>query len=196
MTAAADRPDELSTKVVAALDRIARGVRSHRQVIATGAGVTPLQADLMRTVAEGKPPEAQPSSLAAELGVSQPTASDALGALVCKGLVRRTATPGDRRSSTYSLTAPGARVVDDLRHADAVLSESVAALSTTDQERALGTLLALISSLLSSGVLRVARTCPTCRFFEDGRTPRCGLLQAPLAPSDYRVNCPEHELSA
>jgi DNA-binding MarR family transcriptional regulator len=196
VTDSADRPDDLPGKVVAALDRIARGVRAHRQVIATRAGVTPLQADLVRTLAEGTPPEAQPSSLAVEVGVSQPTASDALSALVRKGLLRRTTTPGDRRSSTYTLTVHGAELADELRRADAVLHEAVTVLSAADQEHALGTLLELISSLLSSGVLRVARTCPTCRFFEPGPTARCGLLQAPLALSDYRVNCPEHDLIA
>lgn len=196
VTGSTDRPGELSGKVVAALDRIARGVRAHRQVIATKGGLTPLQADLVRTLADGTPPRGQPSTLARELGVSQPTASDALGALVRKTLVRRTTTPSDRRISTFTLTRRGAQLADELRRADAVLRQAVTEISTADQERMLGTLLELISGLLSSGVLQVARTCPTCRYFEKGPTPRCGLLQAPLPPSDYRVNCPEHQIPA
>lgn len=193
MTTSSDRPDDLPGKVVTALDRIARGVRAHRQAVATSVGVTPLQADMIRTLADGTPPDGQPSMLAVELGVSQPTASDALAALVRKGLLRRSTTPGDKRSSTYRLSARGTRVADELRRADTVLRQAVAELPSARQEHTLTALLELISKLLSGGVLPVARTCPTCRFFEDGLRTRCGLLDAPLTPSDFRVNCPEHE---
>lgn len=196
VTGTTDRPGELPGKVIAALDRIARGVRAHRQTIATNAALTPLQADLLRTLADGTPPQGQPSTLARELGVSQPTTSDALGALARKALVQRAETANDRRSSTFTLTAAGAQLADALQRADTVLRHAVTELSTADQERMLVTLLELISGLLSSGVLQVARTCPTCRHFEKDPAPRCALLQAPLPPGDYRVNCPEHEIPA
>jgi len=191
-----DRPDDLPGKVVAALDRISRGVRAHRQAVATRTGLSPLQADLMRTLAEGTPPEAQPSSLATELGVNQSTASDALSALARKRLIRSRPTPGDRRSSTYTLTAKGATVAGELGHADAVLRDTVAALSNADQEHALSTVVELMSAMASTGLLRAARTCPTCHFFESTPAPRCTLLQAPLPAADIRVNCPEHRRTA
>lgn len=191
-----DRPDELSGKLVGALDRIARGVRMHRQAVASAAGLTPLQADILRTVADGTPPAPQPSALAAELSISQPTASDALSTLVRKNLLRRSPTPGDGRGSTFALTSRGARFADELRQSDDALRQSVTELSRTDQEHALATLLELIANLLSSGLLQVARTCPTCRYFDNRSAPRCALLQTPLAAGDLRVNCPEHELSA
>lgn len=180
-------------KVVAALDRIARGVRAHRQAIATAAGLSPLQADLVRTLAGGTPPPALAGPLAGELGVSQPTVSDSLIALERKGHISREATPGDRRRSTFVLTESGRRLAAELDEADDVLRAGIAVLPETDQEAALRVLLNLIGSLLDSGVLAVARTCPTCRFFDDTRGPRCTLLGVPLPPQDLRVDCAEHQ---
>ncbi|UUZ58620.1 MarR family winged helix-turn-helix transcriptional regulator [Nocardioides sp. B-3] len=178
-------------------DRIARGVRAHRQAIATGAGLSPLQADVLRTLAEGPPPEALAGRLATELGVSQPTMSDSLAALEAKGHVRRESLAADRRRTTIALTASGARLAAELCAADETLRARVAELPEQAQERALALLLDLIGGLLDNGILGVARTCPSCRFYEaDGDAARCSLLQVSLAPSQLRVNCPEHQPAA
>lgn len=181
-------------KVVVALDRIARGMRSHRQAVASGAGITVLQAELLRTLADGQPPPAFAGPLAVELGVSQPTVSDSLAALERKGYIRRVETPQDRRRSTFLLTAAGTRLAADLASLDQALLTGVARLADPAQDELLAILLSLIACLLDSGALAVARTCPTCQFFDEaGAGPRCALLQVDLAPSDLRVNCPEHQ---
>jgi hypothetical protein len=52
------------------------------------------------------------------------------------------------------------------------------------------------------GVVGVARTCPTCRFFRSTAEPNvaasnhCALLDMPLRPGDLRLDCPEHEPAA
>jgi len=185
---------DVPAKVVAALDRIARGVRAHRQAVAGRAGITVLQADLLRTLADGQPPAAFAGPLAVELGVSQPTVSDSLAALERKGFVARVETPRDRRRSTFVLTAPGTLLAADLARLDEALLAGMARLTGPEQEQVLGGLLDVISSLLENGVLAVARTCPTCRFFEEEPAgPRCALLQVSLAPRDLRVNCGEHQ---
>lgn len=187
----------VSGKVVAALDRLARGMRAHRQAVASAAGITVLQAELLRTLADGQPPAAFAGPLATELGVSQPTVSDSLAALERKGYVRRVPTPQDRRRSTFVLTDSGTGLAAELAHLDEVLLDGVTRLEVSDQSRLFAALLDLITSLLEGGVLAVARTCPTCRFFEQGAAgPRCALLQVELAPGDLRVNCPDHQLRA
>lgn len=191
-------PDQrVSGKVVAALDRLARGVRAHRQAVASAAGITVLQAELLRTLADGQPPAAFAGPLATELGVSQPTVSDSLAALERKGYVRRVPTPQDRRRSTFVLTDSGAGLAAELARLDEALLAGVSRMDVPDQDNLLAALLSLIASLLENGVLAVARTCPTCRFFAEGADgPRCALLQVELAPADLRVNCPDHQLRA
>lgn len=189
-----DRPRDLPGKIVAALDRIARGIRAHRQSVATGVGLSSLQVELLRLLGEGEPPPATPGALAVELGVRQPTVSDSLRVLEQKGLVVREHAAGDRRSIMAVLTDEGRAVTERLGEADRLLRDAIATLAPGGQEQTLAVLLEVIERMLRSGVIDVARTCTTCRFFRpDTPTPYCNLLKIPLPPPALRVNCPEYE---
>jgi DNA-binding MarR family transcriptional regulator len=185
---------EPATKIVAALDRLARGLRAHRQAVAGPRGLTPLQIDLLATIGQGPPPEPLVGLLARELGVSQPTITDAVRALHAKGLVTRLPVIADRRRTSVVLTTDGARMVDELARCDAALVDAVAALPRPDQETALDVLLGLIGRLVDVGIIDIARTCMTCRFHEvHAGKHRCALLDLDLPPAERRVNCPEHQ---
>ena len=57
-------------------------------------------------------------------------------------------------------------------------------------------LLGEIARLQSAGVISVNRSCLTCQHYQQPTTSsgaRCLLLEAPLADTDLRVNCNEHE---
>ncbi len=190
-----DRNDRVAVKIVAAMDRLARGRRSHRQAIASHHGLTPLQLDLLTTLADGPPPEPLVGRLARELGVSQPTITDSLGALEHKELVTRDRDDADRRRTAVALTAVGSDLVDRLRAAERELVHRVGALHHSDQEAILEGLLTLIARHVDAGHIAVARTCMTCHFHQPTPTGghRCTLLELDLPPADLRVNCPEHE---
>jgi DNA-binding MarR family transcriptional regulator len=185
---------EPATKIVAALDRLARGQRAFRQTVAGPLGLTPLQIDVLATIGHGPPPEPLVGLLARELGVSQPTITDAVGALEAKGLVSRLPVIADRRRTAVVLTPAGTEMVDELAGSDAALVDAVAALSRDDQETALEALLGLIGRLVDAGIIDVARTCFTCRFHDvNAGWHRCALLDVDLPPAELRVNCPEHQ---
>lgn len=112
--AGGDRPAALAARVGAALERLGRARRIHRQGVATAHGLTPLQLDLLATLADGPPPLPYVGELAAELGVAQPTVTDSLNALVRKGLVRRRRDDADARRSLLTLTRGGDRVVAEI----------------------------------------------------------------------------------
>lgn len=188
---ATDLPD----KVVAALELLARGQRSHRRAVASEHGLSPLQAELLSTIGGGTPPQPVVGALAFELGVSQPTVTDSVRALEAKGLVDRLPDPDDGRRTTVALTRQGARVAVEVAAGGDDLSDAVRSLDRAAQETTLGALLALVAHLVGTGTITVARTCPTCRYRErvgDGSS-RCSLLDQPLAPADLRVDCPEHQ---
>ena len=192
-----DRPGDLPGKVVAALDRLARGQRSRRQLATARHGITPLQADLLMTLSAGEPPMPVVGLLARELGVSQPTVTDSLRALERKRLIARHRHPSDARRVSAVLTAAGTRLVAELAAGDRELIGAVAGLDLSGQEVMLESTLVLIARLVDSGYISVARTCLTCRFHEfDDAGHRCALLDMALGPADLRVNCPEHELAA
>lgn len=186
---------DVAVKLVAALDRLARALRQHRQGAASRLGVTPLQAEVLRTLHEGPPPEAVVGLLARELGVTQPTVTDSVSALVRKDLVVRSTLPGDRRRTRLELTEAGHELVAKLTAAESELIAAVAGMSTTSQETAYVSLLELIARFVATGHIEVARTCLTCRYLggspEAGR--HCLLLDMPLPDPALRVNCPEHE---
>jgi len=186
---------EVAVKLVAALDRLARALRQHRQGAASKLGITPLQAEVLRTLYEGPPPEAVVGLLARELGVTQPTVTDSVNALVRKGLVARSTMQGDRRRTRLELTGAGHDLVATLTAAESELIAAVAGMGATSQETAYVSLLELIARFVDTGHIEVARTCLTCRYL--GGTPESGrhclLLDMPLPDPALRVNCPEHE---
>lgn len=185
---------DITEKVVAALDRLTRTARAHRQAMATQAGLTQLQAELVRVLADGVPPEPLTGLVAAEVGVSQPTVSDSLQALERKGLVERIEAFNNRHSKMATLTAAGAELASQLRLSDDVLRASVGRLPDGDQNEALRRHVELIAALFDTGVIQVARVCLTCRFYDSHhQAPYCTLLQTTLDPPDLQVNCPEHQ---
>lgn len=195
MTADRDVPVEVPDKIVIALDRIGRGVRSHRQRVASDVGLSPLQLDLVLTIDEGLP-EPITGLLARELGISQPTATDSLLALERKGHVVRARSIEDRRRTVFALTDSGRSIAARARGHHGVLAAQLAELPAGKQGALLDSLLSLIEALVDAGSIDVARTCHSCRFFErgDGESAHCALLQLPLPPPERRVNCAEHAL--
>ena len=186
----------LAPTIVAALDRLARGQRSFRQAVASDLKLTPLQVEILSTIAAGPPPQPLVGLLARELGVSQPTITDAAAVLESKGLLRRRIDDGDRRRSVLSLTRRGAQVVERITAADRRIVEAIGAASSAAQADAVEALFALIARLVDAGIIDVARTCTTCRYLDAHRgRRRCRLLEIDLGPAELRVNCPEHEPS-
>lgn len=190
------RPDDrsLPDKVIAALDRLSRVRRMHRQAVASAHGLSGLQVDLLMTLAGGLPVEPSVGALAHELCVTQPTATDSLRTLERKGLVRHERAESDRRRHLVRLTVDGARIVAEADRSDRAGREAVARLDDTEQEAAFTTLLDIIASFADAGVVQVARTCLTCHFHQrtDVGGHHCALLDADLAPGDLRLDCPEH----
>lgn len=184
----------VAARVAAALERLANAQRRLGQDLATQHGLSPLQVQVLGLLHAGAPPAPRGSALSRELGVSQPTVSDAVATLRAKGLVDRVPDPLDRRASLLVLTDAGRDVAVRLESAGDLLSAAVAGLPEGQQEEALLALLRLIGALADAGIVGIARTCLTCRFREPREgADHCALLGLPLPVSALRVNCPEHQ---
>lgn len=189
MPASADRPDpDIGGKVAAALERIGAVRRRVVQASATQAGISVLQAEIVRLLANGA---ARPrgTDLAVELAVSVPTVSDAVAALRRKGLA--TQQPGtDARTKDLRLTAAGRALAATLDEALSGFRRAAGAAG----DQGLSAALAVIEGLWREGMIAVDRSCITCAHHVAGQTPagRCALLDRELTPSTLRVDCPEH----
>lgn len=187
-------PLDPATTIVAALDRLARAQRRHRQAVASASGLTVLQVELLLCLAGGVGASPSVGTLAREVGVSQPTATDSLRALVAKGLVVLAPGARDRRRRVAALTTQGRRLVAEVARADEAVRAVVAGLDPRDQDATLTALLGIIARFVEAGLIEVARTCLTCRFHRvsDAGAHHCTLLRSDLAPGQLRVDCPEH----
>lgn len=155
-------------------------------------GLTPTQAQVLALVAARGP---QPvGEIAAELAVAQPTASDAITALVAKGLVGK-GTGADRRLQLVSLTEAGRGAAAGAAEWPDALLEAVDALEPSDQAAFLRALSAMIRELQERGRIPVQRMCASCRFFrphahDDPQRPHhCAFVDAPFGDRELRLDC-------
>jgi DNA-binding MarR family transcriptional regulator len=144
----------------------------------------------------GPPPAARSTTLARELNVADPTVSDAVAALIRKGLVVRTPDPHDRRRHDLLLTPAGRKTASELSRWTAPAEIATSKLNRVEAEQLLDTLLLVMSKLHDVQLLPVVRACSTCVQLEttgtDTRGYRCRFYDTPMAVSDLRVDCADH----
>lgn len=148
----------------------------------------------------GPPPLARSTALARELNVADPTVSDAVAALVRKGLIARRRDPKDARSYELVLTSPGRKLAATVSRWTAPAEIATSKLERAEGERLLDSLLTVIAKLHEAQVIPVARACSTCTSLgtvdAESRRYHCNLYDTPMTLSDLRVDCVDHEVRA
>lgn len=138
------------------------------------------------------------AALAKLLGISAPTASDAMNSLVAKGLVAKKPGP-DRRSISLVLTPEGHATADRTREWPDFLAEAVDTLPAGEQADLLRGLVKVVRSLQVKGDIPLQRMCVSCQFFQpyvhdDRINPHhCAYVDAPFGDRHLRLNCAEHQ---
>src|SRR6185436_15325768 len=102
-----DAPSEIptATRTAQGLHKLGLALKHETWLAASEDGLSPTQGQILAII--GGADGARPSHVATRLGVSLPTASDAIRALVDKGLVEKTRDPDDARAQRLRLTARG-----------------------------------------------------------------------------------------
>ena len=191
---------DVDSKVVAALERLGEVFRFLLREKAQEHNLSPIQARFLVYLLHHGVELRRVSQLAREFGLSQATVSDAVDSLEAKGFIGRERWPEDRRVVTLRLTPEGELLAAELSTWADPIREHLRHSSPEEREIVMRFLMRLIGSLQRAGVITVARMCVTCRFFQRDAHPgaasrhHCGLLDVPLAGSDLRIDCPEHEL--
>ena len=163
---------------------------------ATNHGLSITQMRVLGWLHVGPPPLARSGALARELNVADPTVSDAIAALLRKGLIQRRPDPSDGRRHDLVLTAEGRRVAGDLARWTAPAEIAISRLDDATAESLLTSLLEVLARLHDANLLPVIRACSTCVFLgreDDGY--RCLVDGAPMTTADLRVDCVDHALS-
>lgn len=181
----------LEKKLTSALERLAQAQRVLLWQTAEPLGLSPIQALILLHLHLREPSTRRVGVLAQYFDLTPATISDAVRALVAKGLLIRH--PGrDRRTHTLELTPAGLECVDKLKDWDYPIQHALRALQTTQKEALYDLLLALLARLVEDSVITVVRMCLLCRHLhsQDGKY-HCTLLQKPLLAPQLRVDCPE-----
>ncbi|KHL26607.1 MarR family transcriptional regulator [Croceibacterium mercuriale] len=188
--------EPIARRVTAGLAKIALVLRSRAWKGAGAAGVTPTQGQALGLLRDA-PDGIGLRAIAKLLGVTPPTASDAVNTLVAKGLV--TKAPGaDRRSINLVLTPRGETLADQTREWPSFLADAVDTLDPVEQAALLRALVKVIRSLQQAGDVPLQRMCLTCTFFRpnvhhDAAAPHhCAYVDAPFGDRHLRLACPEH----
>ncbi len=185
----------LDRKLVAAVERLGRAIGAARRQAATALGLSQLGLQIVDVLADGRPRRI--GQLAAELDITQPTASEAVATLVDRGLVLRERDPDDGRAVAMRLSTAGEELAGEVRSRLApVLRADSGSAEAADHAVALRVLLTQIARMQRDGVITVSRNCLSCRHFQaaDPSSPaRCRLLDRDLPDADLRVDCPEHD---
>jgi DNA-binding MarR family transcriptional regulator len=185
----------LPLRLAQGLARVSLACRSQGLAHSGRAGLSPTQAQILVELTRSEP--ARLESVARALAVRPATASEAVEALVRKGLVRRLRRRDDRRALALSLTARGRRLAARLAHWPDFLAEAVGALSESEQVAFHRTLVKMIRFLQERGLIPVAGMCVDCDYFRpnvyrDPAAPHhCDYVDAPFGDAGLRIGCPD-----
>ena len=189
----------IDQRLATGLYKLGLAVKHHERQQALEAGLSPTQAQILTLLAaEG---QRTPSDVASVLGLSLPSVSDSLTALVAKGLVVRQPSPSHHRATLLQLTRTGRAAARRAMRWPEFLAAGIETLTETQQESLLAVLVSLLRSLQEDGQIPPQRMCVTCTFFRPNvhagaRPHHCAFVDAPMAASHLRLVCDEHELAS
>ena len=190
--------EPLDRRVGDALGRIGTALRSQAWKGAEAQRLTPTQGDILALLrARGGPQRL--SEVAEGLGITRPTACEAVATLVRKGLLIKEKDANDRRAIGLRLTVDGVWEADRIAHWPDFLTDAVGTLSQTEQETVYLALIKMIGALQRSGNIAGSRMCLTCRHFQpnahDGSEARhhCSHFASPIGDRHLRLDCTEYE---
>lgn len=188
-------PVSAEARLAAGLAKLAAALRTHLWEGAHPLGLNPTQGRALNALA-GEPEGLRLAAIASVLGVSAPTASDSMAALIRKGLVERGA---GGRAAPFRLTNQGIAAADASSTWAAFLERALTTLSPAEQSALNLSLVKIIRALQVAGEIPIARLCVTCRFFRpyaygDAERPHhCAFVNAAFGNRHLRLDCREHE---
>lgn len=185
-------------RVAQGLAKISLVLRQDAWQQAGARGLTPTQGQVL-CVLSGRREGPGVGEVARALGVTSATASEAVGALVGKGLVEKRVSEADGRGVELRLTREGGIKARQLAGWPDYLVGAIGDLSEAQQGEFLRLLVRMIRGLQERGAIPVQRMCVECRYFaanvhdDPGHPHHCRFVDAPLGDGELRLDCPDQE---
>ena len=190
------KPMTTCTDIMTGLSRIGMLLRSEGWRQAEATGMTPTQAQILAHLVARGP--ARIGMIAAEIAVTQPTASDAVAALVRKGFVEKRPDPEDARAVRLYPTNAGKRLADEIAIWPDALLAAIDVLDEAERAGFLKGLTKMIGTLQMQGAIPVQRMCVSCTHFrpnvhiDAARPHHCAFVDAAFGDASLRLDCGDH----
>jgi DNA-binding MarR family transcriptional regulator len=191
-----ENSEPLEQRIATALHKVGLVMKQQAWLQASEAGLSPTQGQILAALELDGPLTA--SELAERLGVTLPTISDSVRALVEKDLLRKRPDPRHPRASLLELTPAGKKHAARASAWPEYLISAVSAMSEDEQRVFMSGLVKMIRALQDAGKIPINRMCISCVHFRprvhDGPRPHhCAFVDAPMAAEHVRVDCADHE---
>lgn len=189
--------ESLVLRIAEALHKIGLAAKQQTWLASASEGVSATQGQILALlVSQGA---VSSSQLARKLGVSLPTVSDSVRALVEKGFVVKNPGKGTPRGTSVTLTASGRGLGKRARAWPEFMAEAATELSPVEQAAFYSGVVKMIRNLQEQGLVPMGGMCVNCVHFRpyvysENAPHHCALIDEPLRPSELRIDCPEHEL--
>jgi len=199
MTVSPPIGQQLTRRLRDGLDRICAVMRADQWTIAGTAGLNPTQLHALIFIAGRAEKGLRVGAVAAQLGVTQPTATDSIAALVRKGLLTKEADPDDPRAVRVRITSSGRNVVRGVGLVITATERALETLPHAEQAELLRLIVKTIRALQVAGAIAPQRLCVTCKYFrahahENPNAPHhCDYVDAAFGVEALRLDCAEHE---
>ena len=190
--------DPLPDRLVTGLSKIGLAMKSRAWRRKGRQGIGPLQIQVLTFLRSRPNQSATVSTIARELSVKLPTASEVIRTLEHKRLVRRRRREIDNRVVTVHLTLLGAKAGHVENRWPEILASATENLSMQEQVALLTALVKLIRALQLQGEIPVARMCISCEHFrqhvhaESDQPHHCTFYNVAFGDQAFRLDCPEY----
>lgn len=190
---------DIDSKIIAALERVSQVFRVLLWNESKTHSLSPIQVQTLIFLLYHTEEKRKVSYLAQEFNLAKATISDTIKVLEQKGLIRKERELTDTRSFVLHLTDKGRDVAVQTALFTKEIQIPVAVLADHDKENLYVSLIGIIRHLYSAGLITIQRMCSTCihyRSEKEGTLHFCRLLNKELHPTEFQVDCPDHQYLA
>lgn len=183
--------------ILIGLAKIGMALKSQSWQDAGQHGLTPTQGQILTLLLNDGQMGLRLSDVAKPLGMTAAAASDAVTALVDKGLVQKVRSPQDGRAIVITLTPLGIQVAQQTSGWADFLLSAVGELLPDEQAIFLRGLTKMMRRLQEQEHM-FARMCVTCRFFQPNRhhdrtaPHHCAFVDVAFGDRQLRLDCHDH----
>lgn len=188
--------EPLASRIATGLHKIGLAMKQQSWQLANEEGLSATQGQILAALTSGG--ALTGSELSERLGVTLPTISDSVRALVEKKLVTKGPDPRHPRASLLTPTRKGAAIGARARSWPEFMACAVQDLTVEEQRAFFSGVMKMIRALQEQGLVPLSGMCVTCTHFQpnvrEGEAPHhCALVDSPLAGAQLRLDCPEHQ---